>query len=67
MLYATARLQKMYTLNADLPLFSAVQEKMMCIKPDFSELEKAIKEIRPDELSPKEALDMLYKLKELQI
>ena len=31
------------------------------------ELEKAIKEIRPDELSPKEALDMLYKLKELQI
>ena len=59
--------QKMYTLNADLPLFSAVQEKMMCIKPDFSELEKAIKEIRPDELSPKEALDMLYKLKELQI
>jgi len=64
---SVAQGQKMDTLNTDLPLFSAVQEKMANIKPDFSELERAMKDVRPDELSPKEALDMLYKLKELQI
>jgi len=64
---SVAQGQKMDTLNTDLPLFSAVQEKMANIKPDFSELERAMKDVRPDELSPKEALDILYKLKELQI
>ena len=57
--------QKMEALNNELPLFSAVQEKMINLKVEASDLENAMKDVRPDELSPKEALDMLYTLKEL--
>ncbi|MFD1198354.1 DNA mismatch repair protein MutS [Brucella gallinifaecis] len=52
----------------DLPLFSVVlqQEKP---KPQASvkdsELSKAVAEISPDELTPREALELIYKLKEL--
>ncbi|MEJ5080483.1 MULTISPECIES: DNA mismatch repair protein MutS [unclassified Ochrobactrum] len=52
----------------DLPLFSVVlkQEKP---KPQVnakdSELSKAVADISPDELTPREALELIYKLKEL--
>jgi len=52
----------------DLPLFSVVlkQEKP---KPQASakdsELSKAVADISPDELTPREALELIYKLKEL--
>ncbi len=52
----------------DLPLFSVLlqQEKP---KPQVqmkdSELVKAVSAISPDELTPREALDLIYKLKEL--
>lgn len=51
----------------DLPLFSVVlQEKP---KPQASskdsELAQAVSAISPDELTPREALDLIYKLKEL--
>tara|TARA_R110002096_G_scaffold432240_1_gene648735 strand:+ start:158120 stop:160840 length:2721 start_codon:yes stop_codon:yes gene_type:complete len=57
--------QKMEALNDELPLFSVVQEKVASLREEPSELDKAMKDVRPDELTPKEALDMLYKLKEL--
>lgn len=43
----------------DLPLFTAAQVQMV------SPLEERIKQINPDTLSPKEALDVLYQLKSL--
>ena len=44
----------------DLPLFSAV-----AATPPIrsSALELALKNIQPDSISPKEALDLIYKLK----
>jgi DNA mismatch repair protein MutS len=49
------------TLGTDLPLFS-VMPKEAPAKP--SEVEDALKKIDPDALSPKEALEALYALKE---
>ena len=50
-------------LADDLPLFSAAAADN---KPDEpSELEQALSETAPDELSPKEALELIYRLKEL--
>ena len=50
-------------LADDLPLFSAAAAET---KPDEpSELEQALAAIAPDELSPKEALELVYRLKEL--
>ena len=52
----------------DLPLFSVVlqQEKPKPQAPaKDSELAKAVAGISPDELTPREALDLIYKLKEL--
>ena len=47
----------------DLPLFSAVATSTpQPAKP--SELDRMITDIHPDELTPKEALDLIYKLKE---
>ncbi|MBT5185653.1 MAG: DNA mismatch repair protein MutS [Kordiimonadaceae bacterium] len=57
--------QKMQTLSDDLPLFSAVQEKVTSVTNEPSDLEKAMDDLKPDELSPKEALERLYQLKEL--
>ncbi|MBL4602350.1 MAG: DNA mismatch repair protein MutS [Emcibacteraceae bacterium] len=59
--------QKMKALSDDLPLFSAVQEKISVCAATRSEFELAMEELRPDELSPREALDVLYKLKQLKI
>lgn len=54
---------KTATLVDELPLFSAAPAK----KPAMPEsgLKKAIDEIFPDELSPKQALEKLYELKKL--
>ena len=50
-------------LADDLPLFSAV---VAGHKPDEpSELEQALAAAAPDELSPKDALELVYRLKEL--
>ncbi len=52
----------------DLPLFSVVlqQEKPKAqAAAKDSELAKAVTAISPDELTPREALDLVYKLKEL--
>lgn len=53
---------KVQTIADDLPLFSAVLNKE---EPEISPLEKELMFINPDMLSPKEALDILYRLKEL--
>ena len=54
---------KQKTLIDDLPLFAATP----ALPPQpakSSELETLLSEVHPDELSPKQALDMIYKLKE---
>jgi DNA mismatch repair protein MutS len=50
------------SMAADLPLFSAAP---LVQAAKTSEAEEALKKINPDTLSPKEALEALYKLKEL--
>jgi DNA mismatch repair protein MutS len=50
------------TMAADLPLFSAAPAAPVV---RVSEAEEALKAIDPDTLSPKEALEALYRLKEL--
>lgn len=57
--------QKMSAISDDLPLFSALHEKIVIKNKEPSELEKTIKSLSPDEFSPREALEILYKLKEL--
>ncbi|MGQ3313250.1 DNA mismatch repair protein MutS, partial [Reyranella sp.] len=49
----------------DLPLFAAAPARPASgtAKPKESEVEKALAEINPDELSPREALDALYALR----
>ncbi|TNE59381.1 MAG: DNA mismatch repair protein MutS [Alphaproteobacteria bacterium] len=47
----------------DLPLFSATIENVEKQVKGPSPLEEAFKDINPDELSPKEALELIYKLK----
>ncbi|PCI43474.1 MAG: DNA mismatch repair protein MutS [Alphaproteobacteria bacterium] len=65
----TAKGQKIYDLADDLPLFSAIQAK---VEQDHIEddspaikIALALSEIHPDELTPREALEALYKLKKL--
>jgi DNA mismatch repair protein MutS len=54
---------KQKTLIDDLPLFSAIPAPAP--QPaKTSAVEERLKEISPDELTPREALDLLYKLKE---
>lgn len=57
--------QKMAALSDELPLFSAVQEKINMPQSEPSLLDKEVEYINPDELSPKEALELIYTLKEL--
>jgi DNA mismatch repair protein MutS len=53
-------------LADDLPLFSAARPKAgLPAGAATSEAEKALKSINPDELSPKEALEALYRLRGL--
>ncbi len=54
----------MQDLADDLPLFAALREKEEA-KEISSPVLDALKEINPDDLSPKEALEKLYELKKL--
>lgn len=52
----------------DLPLFATVQAQVAVAavqKPAETELEKAVKGINPDDLSPREALEVIYRLRGL--
>ena len=51
-------------MAADLPLFSALPRPSTMTAPP-SAVEAELAKIRPDELSPKEALELLYKLRGL--
>ncbi len=53
-----------HVLIDDLPLFSA-SVKAAPAAPQRSAAEEALKAVNPDELTPREALDMLYRLKSL--
>lgn len=57
--------QKMQSLSNELPLFSAMHDKLSVKSSEPSKVEQALGEISPDELSPREALEILYKLKDL--
>jgi DNA mismatch repair protein MutS len=52
-------------LADDLPLFSAALEQAGKLGPDVSPLEEKLRAVLPDQLSPKQALDLLYELKSL--
>lgn len=53
--------QKTKTLADDLPLFSSVLHKEA--EPEKSPVEKELMFINPDAMTPRDALDVLYKLK----
>ena len=55
----------MQELADDLPLFAAVREKTET-KQFCSPALAALEQINPDDLSPKQALEKLYELKNLQ-
>jgi DNA mismatch repair protein MutS len=52
-------------LADDLPLFSAATIKETVIERKESEVEKKLEEISPDDLSPKQALELVYSLKNM--
>ncbi|WP_300033022.1 DNA mismatch repair protein MutS [uncultured Roseobacter sp.] len=52
------------TLIDDLPLFAATPAPPPPAAQKSSKLDEAIADIHPDELTPRQALDLLYKLKE---
>jgi len=57
------------TLAADLPLFAAAERPIAGRTPVArgpTALEDAVDALRPDELSPREALEVLYQIKALQ-
>jgi DNA mismatch repair protein MutS len=48
----------------DLPLFAATRPKsFIAARPEPSEVEKALSDINPDDLTPKAALEAIYRLK----
>ncbi len=55
----------MSKLADDLPLFAAAPARPASgtAKPTESEIEKALASVNPDELSPKQALELLYELR----
>ena len=52
-------------LADDLPLFRAVRDRPVPAAAKVSAAEAALKDINPDELSPREALEILYRLRGL--
>jgi DNA mismatch repair protein MutS len=52
-------------LADDLPLFRAARPMPAAPEPKASPTEDLLRDIRPDELSPREALELLYRLKSL--
>ncbi|MEP2531654.1 DNA mismatch repair protein MutS [Shimia sp.] len=49
----------------DLPLFAASPAPVVAVKPEPNLLEQRLDDIHPDALTPREALDLLYELKDL--
>ena len=49
----------------DLPLFRAVAAAPAAAKPKDSVVEARLKDLHPDTLTPREALDLIYELKGL--
>ena len=56
---------KIPIIDQELPLFSSLQEKIEKAEPLVSAAELKLKDINPDELTPREALEQLYLLKDL--
>lgn len=54
------------SLAADLPLFAIEKNPNYENKPKMSDVEIEIDSIFPDDLSPKEALELIYKLKDIR-
>jgi DNA mismatch repair protein MutS len=52
-------------LADDLPLFSAARQPPRAEPPPPSPVEQTLRPIHPDELSPREALELVYRLKGL--
>jgi DNA mismatch repair protein MutS len=52
-------------LADDLPLFSAARRRAEPAPPQNSAAEALLRDIRPDELTPREALELVYRLKAL--
>jgi DNA mismatch repair protein MutS len=52
-------------LADDLPLFAATARQVSAPAQGLSPLEEALTQINPDELTPKEALELLYRLRSL--
>ncbi|MDX1974806.1 MAG: DNA mismatch repair protein MutS [Rickettsiales bacterium] len=52
-------------LSASLPLFSYPAQPTAAVAPTISAVEQELSELQPDQLTPKQALDILYKLKSL--
>ena len=55
-------------LADDLPLFAAapVRPSGGSARPKESAVEKALEAVNPDELTPRQALDLLYELRRLK-
>src|SRR5205823_11311951 len=49
-------------LADDLPLFSAARRRAEPAAPRVSEAEALLRDTRPDELTPREALELVYRL-----
>jgi DNA mismatch repair protein MutS len=52
-------------LAEDLPLFRAARRRAEPASPPESAAEALLRDTRPDELTPRDALDLLYRLKAL--
>ena len=52
-------------LADDLPLFAAVEDQAMAAAKGPSPLEATLAEVKADELTPRQALDLLYRLIEM--
>ena len=52
-------------LAEDLPLFAALGDQPARAGPAPSAVEEALADVNPDDLSPREALDVLYRLRGL--
>ena len=52
-------------LAEDLPLFAAARRRTEPTPPPESAAESLLRDTRPDELTPRAALDLLYRLKAL--
>ena len=54
-------------LKNDLPLFAAMAEPPQARENRRSEVESCVASINPDEMSPRDALEFLYKLKKITV